>query len=425
MSALAKYLARYAEPESRVADALGTFEHVITVPACAESPALMAGLGPALHGSVLTIVVVNGPPGDAKTAAVNRDTLASLTRDADRIATEPPCFFRDDPPLLVVDRASPGDEVPAKRGVGLARKVAADVAAALFSAGKLESRFIHLTDGDVTLPHDYLHRDRLADGEGAVLLTYPFRHVPSGEPTLDDAHGIYEAFLRYYVLGLGAAGSPYALHTIGSTLAVDVEAYAAVRGVPRRQAAEDFYLVNKVTKLGRVHTPGTEPLRIHARHSSRVPFGTGRSTATIAAAGGRGFYHPAIFELLALWLAAVDEHAATGAGAARLAVSRARPHHRDALAAALRTLDAEASLDAALAAAPKDAASRRRRAHEHFDAFRTRKLVHLLRDGGLGELDWREALRAAPFLDVDARVEPFAICEALAAQEAARPLVRR
>src|SRR6185503_7192191 len=83
-----------------------------------------------------------------------------------------------------------------------------------------------------------------------VLLTYPFVHVPSGESAVDRAHNIYEVFLRYYVLGLAAAGSPWAMHTIGSSLAVDLDAYAAVRGVPRRDAAEDFYLVSKVAKLG-------------------------------------------------------------------------------------------------------------------------------------------------------------------------------
>lgn len=410
---LSKYLARHAEPEAALAGALPAFEHVVAVPACGEPAGFMRDLAPALHDGALTIVVVNGAAEDAATARVNAETLAVLRAGATSIATSPPAYLRGDPPLLVIDRASAGHEVPAKQAVGLARKIAGDVACALFAARKLRSRLIHMTDCDVRLPRDYLS----ATGEGAVLLTYPFHHVAGDEAAIDEAHAIYEVFLRYYVLGLAWARSPYALHTIGSTLAVDVNAYAAVRGVPRRQAAEDFYLVNKVRKLGAASTPDTTPLSIVSRRSLRVPFGTGRSTAKIADAGSRDLYHPQIFTLVKSWLEAVEEHAEEGSSATEVAVARTPREHRDALVRALDALDAEAALERALTATPSDAAARRRRAHEHFDAFRTRKLVHLLRDEGLGELPWREALARADFLDVDASADPFSLCRALAAAE--------
>ena len=65
---------------------------------------------------------------------------------------------------------------------------------------------------------------------------------------------LYEYSLRYYVAGLTYAQSPYAFHTIGSTMAVNAEHYASVRGFPRREAGEDFYLLNKLAKVGSVHT---------------------------------------------------------------------------------------------------------------------------------------------------------------------------
>ena len=64
------------------------------------------------------------------------------------------------------------------------------------------------------------------------------------------ATALYELRLHHYVLGLEYAGSPYAYHTLGSCLAVKADAYAQVRGFPKRAGAEDFYLLNKLAKLG-------------------------------------------------------------------------------------------------------------------------------------------------------------------------------
>jgi hypothetical protein len=47
--------------------------------------------------------------------------------------------------LLVIDRASPGHELPPRQGVGLARKIAADLALALLAGGSIESPWIHCT----------------------------------------------------------------------------------------------------------------------------------------------------------------------------------------------------------------------------------------------------------------------------------------
>jgi hypothetical protein len=49
-----------------------------------------------------------------------------------------------------------------------------------------------------------------------------------------------------------------------------------------------------------------------------------------------------------------------------------------------------------------DAATMRRHFHTWFDAFRTLKLIHALRDGGLPSLHWREALAEAPFTGLSA-----------------------
>ena len=83
-----------------------------------------------------------------------------------------------------------------------------------------------MTDCDVRLPSDYFD---VAVPAACAALIYRFSHKPSGHSLIDDAHAKYEAFLRYYVLGLQHAGSPYAFLTIGSCIAVTPTAYAAVR----------------------------------------------------------------------------------------------------------------------------------------------------------------------------------------------------
>jgi hypothetical protein len=409
-----KYLRVHAEAESAVAAELPGYQHVMVIPCCDESSDFVEGLLPAADGDSLCIVVVNGGPRhDAALHERNEALHHELVKrsSAARLATDARCALgRIGPmPLLLIDRCHDGVRLPARRGVGLARKIGCDVAFALHHAGKLGSRFMHCTDADVTLPSGYFAAAHHPD---AVLLNYPFRHVPSGDQALDHAHAVYEVFLRYYVLGLRFAGSPYAMHTVGSTLAIDANTYASVRGVPPREAAEDFYLVNKVCKLGPVATLDCEPISIRARHSARVPFGTGRGAADIlAAAGERDVYDPRVFSLLKTWLESMVRFAADDA--ATLALEGADP----ALTKALAELGYVDALNTALAGAP--AARRVARAHEWFDAFKTLKLIHALRDAGVPNRPWRSALAVAPFIDNEAleQDDPFAICNALLMME--------
>lgn len=423
---IAKYLARHAAPEIAVAARLhGPYAHVCAIPAMDESPSLLDGLrGVDAAGPWLAIVVVNGT--DTASPAIHARNAALLAglRDrgqARRLWSEPPAWLipgaMPGMDLLAIDRASLGWRLPDGQGVGMARRIGGDIALALHAAGALRSRWIHMTDADVTLPADYF--EAAARAPSSVALTYRFWHQATGDPLVDAATGLYELYLRYHRLGLASAGSPYALHTIGSTLAVDARAYAAVRGVPMRQAAEDFYLVNKLVKLGPVTEPDAAPLGIHARRSARVPFGTGAATSAIAddLAAGRPYrvYHPRVYALLGAWLDAMDRCARAPGDARAGAVNpasdrcldrcldeaaasrRLAPGERRALAHALDALGARAALGEARARARRPDA-RARRMRDWFDGFRTLKLVHALRDAVLPSLPWPDALAAAPFL---------------------------
>jgi hypothetical protein len=177
---------------------------------------------------------------------------------------------------------------------------------------------------------------------------------------------LYELHMRYYVNRLRYAGSPYAFHTLGSTMAIHGDAYAKVRGYPRRNAGEDFYLLNKLAKVASIQPLDATPITIRARLSRRVPFGTGPALEKIDPSRPQDYlsYAPASFELLRGVLAAI---AGVAAGAAWEAGAEA-----DAALAALGFFDA---LHAAQRQ-QRNPDTLRKALHQWFDGFRTLRFVH-------------------------------------------------
>lgn len=370
MTALAKYLARYAEAESGLVDSLATtnFDHVLVIPAHRESANVVARIWQGFSGRILVILVVNtGSADDNETPGLLETMTDACTDRVDNL------YLTDrgagHAGLLVVDRCTPGRLVPPRQGVGLARKIGADIALKLMDRGVVGAPFIHCTDADVELPPDYFE---WVPGESDIAAwLYPFHHL--AEPDLALASTLYEISMLYYVAGLRWAGSPYAFTTVGSTMAVHKDHYAAVRGFPRRNAAEDFYLLNKLAKTGVLRQAKEPFIRIRARHSDRAPFGTGASLARIAGLddprAAFRFYHPEIFRHLRVW-----QHAL-------MSLSPGEP-----LVTGSRELDQwrEASGFAALLA-DRGGQFKRRAAfiqflHEWFDSFRTLKFIHFMRD---------------------------------------------
>lgn len=392
---VAQYLARHARAEAAIADAVdGRWDHVVVLPAFAEPASLFAGLAALAGHGALVILVINEPAGaDPVDTAANRE-LFDAARDlgrSRRCASELPAYriAAPDFELLVVDRASPGNQLPPGQGVGLARRVGMDLALALRAAGKIASRWLHTTDADVTLPADYLEA---AGGlDDAVALTYPYWHV-DGELRGNRAAalGLYELSLRYHVLGTRWAGVP-SFSAIGSTLAVDARSYAEVRGVPLRQAGEDFYLLSKLEGLGAIRRPRSAPIEIRGRDRARAPFGTAPAIARIAArldAGGLfELYAPASFAALAEVRRGLDRLGDGGelelGGPARAAFDAVGGQR---LIEQLAAIDPRGHLE-----------TRRRQARQWLDALKALRLVHELRDRGQADVYWREALIEAPF----------------------------
>ena len=431
-----KYLERYAEPEA----ALGTrltrsAQHIVVIPAHNESSAFFQGIQPALvrvtaQGErALCIVVVNATDAqDAKSQTRNQSLIDTLTTKTAAVPihtqNETPCWYGQDEKfdLIVLDRNREGYQLPRHEGVGLARKIGGDLALAVIHAGISDARLIHMTDCDVQLPTEYFAAT--AQPSSAALI-YPFLHEPCGEALIDEAHARYEAYLRYYTLGLQYAGSPYGFHTIGSCMAIKPAAYAGVRGVPKRQAGEDFYLLNKLAKLGSIETAISSPITIRARHSQRVPFGTGRATHDIAKnIEAYRIYDPRVFDLLKTWLSALSVIEGVPPSCAYDTVwcqasKQLTPKDRDRFKKALASIDASQALRQA--AAQSDVMSVREKwISDWFDAFRTLKLIHALRDEGFVDVAWRQGLSDASFCRPPATTtqeNSFALCRELARLE--------
>ena len=437
---VSQYFARYAEPEATLATALaGRYSAALVVPLCRESLSFLDGYEAALAQStdrVLLVAVVNAADGaSAETHSENQRLLADLAHRfpartalrAPGVGTEAWLAHAAACDLLWLDRASPGALLPRGEGVGLARKLGSDLAALLWSRGQIACSRIACGDADATLPSDYFARlasDAAEPGRSTALL-WPFTHEPSGDRAIDEATVLYEISLRYFVLGLSAARSPYAYQSVGSSLSFDAAAYASVRGFPKRAAAEDFYLLDKLAKIGPLRRASGAPLRLRARASDRVPFGTGRRTREIAELTARGddfeLYSPELFGALGVVLEGLQAFATSGQpGALRSALqtsSLAGP--AIAVLEELKVFDAIARAAGQAPAGPV----LRRRVHTWFDALRTLRFMHLLRDACLPSVPWREALAAAPFLHepFGAGSTPAAVCAALARAEAELP----
>jgi hypothetical protein len=400
-----RYLQRYAEPEVGLISGLpGGWQHAVVVPCCAELegvPPLLASLERAAaqsSGRSLAVLVVNGREDAASTVhETNRQLLGMLGGAGLRSHSA----TLD---LLVIDRASSGQRLPRRQGVGLARKIGCDVVTALHADGQVSSRWIWTTDGDVEVPADYF--TTVPPDSDAVAVNLPFVHVEvASSPRAATAIRLYDLSLRYYVAGLQHAGSPYAFHTIGSAMVVRADAYAKVRGFPRRQAAEDFHLLSKLAKIGPVARGEGEPLRVQGRVSDRVPFGTGAAVSRMVEEEDPEasflLYDPRSFVELGTWLRALEDFA----------------KHRDE-AELWRQIDLDSGLGAGLrervsselkvpvalhsaAAASSSEAVVQRHLRTWFDALKTLRLIHLVERYQWPKVPWREALRESPFMDLE------------------------
>jgi len=392
-----KYLDQRADLESRplVAGPLDGIEQVVAIPALAEreelAPTLecLAANPPDERRRTLVIVVVNNrslPHCTPDRIEDNRQTLEFL---AQAVQGNPPPAL-EGLRLAYVD-ASTGDKaLPENQGVGLARKIGLDHGLNVLHRNAAPNGLLACLDADTHVEQNYLealsnHFDR-PDAWAAVV---GFAHRLEVPPDQRAAILCYELFLRYHVTGLRHANSPYAFHSVGSTMACSPSAYAAVSGMNRRQAGEDFYFLQELGKTGHVEPIHSTTVHPSPRPSWRVPFGTGRRVSRFLERTHDEYcvYHPRTYTILHAWLAVVQ---AKTAEPANRVMNRA-----EAIDPALGTFLHAQRFNDTWTKLQQNAPDKTRflaQFHRWFDAFKTLKLVHHLRDNGLPHQDLFESL---------------------------------
>ncbi|MDO6426895.1 hypothetical protein Q4489_07735 [Thalassotalea sp. 1_MG-2023] len=393
-----KYLQQYAEPEVILIDNLPAelrYHHVVVIPAYKESAAFLKQFNESclLEQGFLLILVVNQPETEEESRlqlALQTEVLesGSLLWQNQNLAL---VQLADSPSaILVVDRFT--KSIPAKQGVGLARKIGADLACQLMQQQVVLSQWIHSTDADATLPADYFSAIKSCN-EDVAIATYNFSHQCEDEK-IYQANALYEQAMRYYVAGLTYANSSYNFYTIGSLLAFKAQHYAQVRGFPKRSAGEDFYLINKLSKLGKVLFIEHSTVILKARLSNRVPFGTGPAVEKIITNAEQGlgyyYYHPAIFDDLKNVLANLDTLFEL-----RFSLNtwfeKLSTNSKHALLSIGLTKFVEQHLNAKKIQFEKQFIV-------WFDAFKTLKFIHHIRDNGVESILLSSALEQACFM---------------------------
>ena len=177
-------------------------------------------------------------------------------------------------PVEVIDCSSPGRGWQGKHsGVGWARKTLFDRIMGRYPDGDL----LVSLDADTTITSGYIESVacNMASHREWVALSVPYYHRLTGDERADRAVLRYEIYLRSYALNLLAIGSPYAFTAVGSAIVARVGALRKIGGITPVSSGEDFYLLQKLRKMGEVGTWNAECVYPAARFSDRVPFGTG------------------------------------------------------------------------------------------------------------------------------------------------------
>lgn len=378
----------------------------VVIPSLAESANLQLTLKslsdnpPGLLEQFLILVVVN-QRGDACEAEKNDNlaTLALLPEWKKKYGLDNLCW---------IDAASPASELPAKQGVGLARKIGMDLALAQLDYKNSDPLLICL-DADTLVQPDYLpalkdHFSVAVPGGASI----PYCHRPAADPAGQGAIDRYELFLRTYVLGLELAGSPYAFHTVGSAMACRASAYVAAGGMNRRMAGEDFYFLQQVHK-----TTGVADLKgtiVHPspRSSQRVPFGTGRAVGDMLTQGEKRllFYQPVVFLILREWLLCVKDNPESDGSRLLELAGCISP----VLEAFLGQSGFKGSWDG-LRKHNQGTARLQEAFYGWFDAFRTMRLIHVLSDNAYPRIGPEEAI--PPLLECAGQVCPAGVGDQL------------
>lgn len=198
---------------------------------------------------------------------------------------------------IVIDRCSRGNGWPTQtHGVGWARKVAMDA----INEVATDNDIILSMDADTTFEPNYFASvvKLISQNPKCIGLSNPYYHKLSGDDKLDRALLRYEIYMRCYAINMWHTNSPYTFTALGSAIALPVWAYRKAGGITPKKSGEDFYLLQKLRKAGRLITWNSETVYPATRYSDRVFFGTGPALIKGSTGDWESYpiYHHSLFD---------------------------------------------------------------------------------------------------------------------------------
>lgn len=249
----------------------------VAIPAMAESkwlPQTLSSLSEQSINNFNVVVCVNQPdswwrdPLKINICINNKYTIEKLNADKNKYPFK----------LHILDRSSPGmGWKKNKGGAGIARRAVMD--AASHKGG--DDCLLVSADADTIFDKSYLEDVivRFAERQDALALSSPYYHPLSGDDIIDSSMLCYETFMRFYLLNLIRIKSPYAYTALGSAIAMPQKTYRKIKGVPLKNSGEDFYLLQKIAKIGKILLWIPSKVYPATRLSERTAFGTGKALA--------------------------------------------------------------------------------------------------------------------------------------------------
>lgn len=364
-----------------------SYDNVIVIPSLAESEiitncikSLEINNWNILDKTLIIVVINNSEDAPSDIAENNKKTFELLSNYNGKLN------------INFVDAFSKQRSLPQKlAGVGFARKIGLDLALTKFDYESHNKKILIWLDADSEVESNYLEviTERFnKENLSSAVIEYEHKIIDN-QP---EAKAIicYETFLRYFRLALIYAKFHFDYHAIGSTIVCDVESYTKASGMNSKQAGEDFYFLEKLAKQNKVTTITETLVYPSPRKSWRVPFGTGqRITRYLQQDEDEYFvYNPKSFELLKEWLEFFYSDFTIETSSILKQAKEISIHLHSFLIAQ----GFEKSWNKILRNSDSSKEIRKQKIF-WFDAFRTLKLIHYLRDNIFPNINTYDALK--------------------------------
>lgn len=176
-------------------------------------------------------------------------------------------------PITILDYSTKGNGWQGKKhGVGWARKALFDH---ILQIADSDDVIVSL-DADTHIPELYFNAlyERYSKNSVSVI-SNPYFHLLTEDDRANRAILRYELYMRNYAINMFMIQSPYNFTAIGSAISIRVGALRKIGGITPMKSGEDFYLLQKLRKMGPVSNQNEMIVYPAARFSSRVYFGTG------------------------------------------------------------------------------------------------------------------------------------------------------